>query len=367
MGESSISDVENQASAGDLSAQLRMARTLLEAGDLEASRTWLRRAAESGPAYIKLELADNLLTYIPSDVSEGIHWAREAAEAGSGEAAHRLAVLAAEGVGGEQSWSDALDHLRRAATLGHRMAQAELAGLSGDWSLAQALLGGDGDPPDGGRLGHGVDLASWLKVPAVQILLLSPRVVSVPGFLSPGECDWMIQRARPYLKRAQTFDPRTGLAQVQEGRNHSCVGFDVVRSDMVFALVRARMALVTGHSRMGFEDTSVLHYAPGEQFAPHYDFIEADTPAAQREIASSGQRAVTFLAYLNAGYEGGETAFPVLGRSFKGKKGHALFYDNALADGSPDRRTLHAGTPLKRGEKWLMSQWIRSRPGWLSQ
>ncbi len=345
-----------------------MARTLLEAGELEASRKWLRSAAETGPADIKLELADNLLTYIPSEIPEGIRWARAATEAGSGEAAHRLAVLAAEGVGGQQSWSDALDHLRHAAALGHRAAQAELAGLSGDWSLAKVLLsGGTGDRRDSGHRGDGVDLASWLKVPAVQILLLSPRVVSVPGFLSPGECDWMIERARPDLKRAQTFDPRTGGAQLQQGRNHSCIGFDVVRSDMVFALVRARMALLAGHSPMGFEDTSVLHYAPGEQFAPHYDFIEADTPAAQREIASSGQRAVTFLVYLNEGYDGGETAFPVLGRSFKGKKGDGLFYDNALPDGSPDRRTLHTGTPLKRGEKWLMSQWIRSRPAWLSQ
>lgn len=135
----------------------------------------------------------------------------------------------------------------------------------------------------------------------------------------------------------------------------------------MIAIVRARMALLTGHALMGFEDTSVLHYSPGEQFASHYDFIDSSTQAGQREIASSGQRAVTFLAYLNDGYDGGETAFPLLGRGFKGNKGDALFYSNALADGSPDRRTMHTGTPLKRGEKWLMSQWIRSRPAWLSQ
>jgi prolyl 4-hydroxylase len=106
----------------------------------------------------------------------------------------------------------------------------------------------------------------------------------------------------------------------------------------------------------------VLHYAPGEQFAPHYDFIDDSTPAGRREVAATGQRAVTFLAYLNDGYEGGETAFPLLGGRYKRNKGDALFYSNVTPDGSPDRRTMHAGTPLKRGEKWLMSQWIRSRP-----
>ena len=367
MGEPSITDVEKQASAGDLSAQLRMARTLLDGGQIEPGRKWLRRAAESGPNHVKLALAEHLLVMLPYDVPEALHWTRAAFEDGSAEAAHRLAVLAAEGVGEPQSWPDALMHLRKAAALDHRVAQAELAGLSGDWSLAKALLGGSAGPPDASHMADSVDIESWLKVPAPQVLQQSPRIIGVSGFLPPGICDWMIERARPELQRAQTFDPRTGSAQVHGGRNHSTIGFHVARSDLVFAIMRARMARLTGYELMGFEDTSVLHYAPGEQFAPHYDFIEPNTPAAMKEIASSGQRAVTFLAYLNEGYEGGETAFPVLGRSFKGNKGDALFYDNALPDGSPDRRTLHAGTPLKRGEKWLMSQWIRSRPAWLSQ
>jgi prolyl 4-hydroxylase len=63
---------------------------------------------------------------------------------------------------------------------------------------------------------------------------------------------------------------------------------------------------------------------------------------------------------------GGETNFPRLGRGYKGNKGDALFYDNVLpADGSPDRRMLHTGAMLRRGQKWLLSQWIRSRPAWL--
>ena len=202
-------------------------------------------------------------------------------------------------------------------------------------------------------------------MPAPRPDVPSPCVFTIPRFLSSGVCDWLIERARPNLQRAQTFNPRTGGAQVIEGRNHSCFGFNVAQSDVVIAIVRARMAVLTGHSPHGFEDTSVLHYSPGEQFAPHYDFIEPNTQAALRDIASTGQRAVTFLAYLNEGYEGGETSFPRLGRSYKGNKGDALFYENVMPDGSPDRRTLHTGTMLRRGQKWLMSQWIRSRPAWL--
>lgn len=366
MVESSITDVESQAAQGDRSAQISMARTLLDAGQTEAGRNWLRRAAETGPTDLKLALGEQLIANPPYEVAEALHWTHVAAEEGSAEAAHRLAVFAAEGIGEPQSWPDALIHLKRAATLGHRIAQAELAGLSGNWLRAKALLTGKPSPVEADLPGDAIDLSSWLQVPAPRLDFASPRVFTVPRFLSPGVCDWLIERARPNLHRAQTFDPRTGGAQVVEGRNHSCWGFNVAQSDVVIAIVRARMAQLTGHSVYGFEDTSVLHYSPGEQFAPHYDFIEPNTQAALSDIASTGQRAVTFLVYLNDGYEGGETNFPRLGRSYKGTKGDALFYDNVLpADGSPDRRTLHTGTMLRRGQKWLLSQWIRSRPAWL--
>src|SRR4029453_13533556 len=140
MGDTSITDVENQASAGDLSAQLQMARTLMDAGQVGPGRNWLRRAAESGPTDIKLALGEHLLANEPYEIAEGVRWTRAAAEDGSPEAVHRLAVFAAEGVGEPQSWSHALLHLRHAARLGHRVAQSQLAGLTGDWARAKALL-----------------------------------------------------------------------------------------------------------------------------------------------------------------------------------------------------------------------------------
>lgn len=363
MAEPSITDVEGRAAAGDLSAQISMARALLDAGQTEPGRNWLRRAAESGPIGIKLALGEQLIAKPPYEVAEALHWTHAAAKEGSAEATHRLAVFAAEGVGPLQSWSDALIHLKRAAALGHRIAQAEIAGLSGNWGRAKALLTGGPASAEVDLPHDAIDLASWLRVPAPRLDFASPRIFTIPRFLSPGICDWLIERARPNLQRVQTFNPGTGGPQVVEARNHSCFGFNVARSDVVIAIVRARMAQVTGHSVYGFEDTSVLHYSPGEQFAAHYDFIEPNTPGALRDIASTGQRAVSFLAYLNDGYEGGETSFPQLGRSYEGAKGDALFYDNVVpADGSPDRRTLHTGTMLRRGQKWLLSQWIRSRP-----
>jgi prolyl 4-hydroxylase len=109
-----------------------------------------------------------------------------------------------------------------------------------------------------------------------------------------------------------------------------------------------------------FEPPTMLHYKPGETFQPHYDFLDDTKPGLSNEIAQNGQRVLTFLLYLNESFDGGETEFPLIDVRYKGNKGDALCFWNVMADGSPDRRTLHAGLPPTRGEKWLLSQWVRN-------
>jgi hypothetical protein len=65
---------------------------------------------------------------------------------------------------------------------------------------------------------------------------------------------------------------------------------------------------------------------------------------------------------LNDDYAGGKTEMPELGISNKGRKGEGLFFVNAHPNVDPDRRTVHAGRPPTQGEKWVVSQFMRSRP-----
>jgi hypothetical protein len=106
---------------------------------------------------------------------------------------------------------------------------------------------------------------------------------------------------------------------------------------------------------------AVLHYDVGEQSKEHFDFVDPRTPHYAREIADKGQRIVTFLVYLNDDYDGGETDLVKLGIKHKGRRGEGLFFVNALANGEADLRTLHAGRPPTRGEKWIVSQFVRNR------
>jgi prolyl 4-hydroxylase len=138
--------------------------------------------------------------------------------------------------------------------------------------------------------------------------------------------------------------------------------FNLLDTDFVCALVQARMAACLGLPFRHLEPAAVLHYDEGEEITEHYDFVDPDVPNYEQEIARKGQRIVTFLLYLNDDYASGETDFPRLGVSHKGRMGEALFFVNALQDGSADLRTVHAGRQPRNGEKWIVSQFVRNRP-----
>ena len=106
---------------------------------------------------------------------------------------------------------------------------------------------------------------------------------------------------------------------------------------------------------------TVLHYAEGEEITEHFDFVDPHVPDYEQEIAQRGQRIATFLIYLNDDYGGGETDFPRVGVSHKGRMTQGIVFINALPDGGADVRTLHAGRPPQRGEKWIVSQFVRNR------
>ena len=278
------------------------------------------------------------------------------------EAAHTRAMYAAEQAGASTDWVAALNDAQRAAELGHRLAQAELAALSGNWALARGL--GTGETPDPSlweRLRRSVDLARWLTPPRPQILSKSPRIATVEQMAEPELCDWLIERARSKIAPAGIYDDESGAQRVHPVRTNSACYFPWNESDLVLLALRARMARVAELPVFALEPTAVLHYTPGQEFLPHFDFLDVSKPGPAKDVAGRGQRVLTFLISLNNEYEGGQTEFPALGKRWRGRKGNALFFWNVEPDGAIDRRTLHAGLPPTSGEKWLLSQWMRGK------
>lgn len=102
-------------------------------------------------------------------------------------------------------------------------------------------------------------------------------------------------------------------------------------------------------------------YLPGQQFKPHNDWFYPDQPYWQGEVRRGGQRSWTAMAFLNEVEAGGETDFTHVGLRITPKPGALLFWNNARPDGIPNEDTMHAGTPVERGVKYVITKWYRTR------
>lgn len=271
----------------------------------------------------------------------GVEMVRAAAAQGQPDALHLNAVLTAAGFGVKQDWRAAMDLLMRAAQRGEPRAQRQMM-----------LFG----PPEQ------FDPTRWLAPPLPRMAFTSPRIGVIERFLPAAVCDWMIDLARPNLKRARVVDAKTGELRSASERTNTGMYLGLLDSDVIIRLIKARIAAALGVPVSHQEDPNVLHYEVGQTFERHYDFLDPAEPAYAREVAKVGQRVATFLVYLSDDFDGGETAFPELNWDYKGGKGDAIFFWNVSPEGLVEHRLLHAGLAPTRGEKWLFSQWVRDRP-----
>lgn len=271
----------------------------------------------------------------------------EAAEAGNPQALTALARVQAMGIYTPRNIASALDKLARAASV--------------DWEDAKQELRVLARAQDGGwkKLRAAVDVEALRRPPQRRVVLESPRARVFEGFATPAECDWLIERCRARLKRAEVYESSSTEATRHDGRSNSEADYDVQSSDVVLSLVQDRIARASGVPVLNFEVPKLLQYTPGQTFGHHTDFLQ---PGMQQDIDLNGQRVATFLVYLSDGYEGGETEFSEANFKFKARKGDALMFLNVDANGAPDLMSTHAGLPTTRGEKWVLSQWLRGKP-----
>jgi prolyl 4-hydroxylase len=103
-------------------------------------------------------------------------------------------------------------------------------------------------------------------------------------------------------------------------------------------------------------------YLPGQQFKPHNDWFYTSEAYWELEKARGGQRSWTAMAYLNAVEEGGDTHFTHVGIKLEPKPGVLMIWNNAHPDGTPNVDTMHAGSPVVRGAKYVITKWYRTRP-----
>ena len=180
------------------------------------------------------------------------------------------------------------------------------------------------------------------------------------GVVSPAECTELIALARPRLEPSTVVDPQTGQDVVAGYRDSLGMFFRPGETEFIARLERRFSEIMRLPVENG-EGLQVLCYAPGGATSAHYDFVAPTNAANQASLARSGQRRSTLLVYLADVEAGGETVFPRAGLSVEPRRGHAIYFESCNGRGQLDPMSLHAGRPVERGEKWVVTKWMRER------
>ena len=192
---------------------------------------------------------------------------------------------------------------------------------------------------------------------ATEAYSLDPLVGVRNNIISPIECAYLIELAKPHIKRAGVvLDDGYKPSEGRTGSNH-WLKYD---EDDVVKAIGQRIADIVGLPLENAESMQIIHYGPEQEYRPHFDAFNLALPKGQRAAKWGGQRLVTALVYLNTVEAGGATQFPKLGITVPALPGRMVIFHNTTNDISgPHPLSLHAGMPVEAGEKWAFNMWFR--------
>ncbi|SAL20143.1 2OG-Fe(II) oxygenase superfamily protein [Caballeronia arvi] len=185
-----------------------------------------------------------------------------------------------------------------------------------------------------------------------------PVVALLCDVLSDEECDRLIEIGRERVQRSSVVDPDSGSEVLIDARK-SEGAFVNGSTDALVATIDRRLAELVQQPVENGEDLHILRYDEGGEYRPHFDYFPEEQAGSKHHMLRGGQRVATLILYLNEVEQGGDTTFPDIGLTIHPRRGAALYFEYVNELGQTDPRTLHAGTPVERGEKWIATKWIR--------
>jgi len=194
----------------------------------------------------------------------------------------------------------------------------------------------------------------------ILMALNAPRILLFGDLLSAEECEALIEMSRGKLERSNVVDRQTGRYERHPDRTSEGTYFRRAENGLI-TRIEKRIAELTGCPLERGEPIQVLHYNPGAEYKPHFDYFDPADPGNRQVLAMGGQRVATLIIYLNDVQGGGSTVFPDIGLDVLPRRGNAVFFAYSDDEGRLDSRTLHGGSPVAAGEKWIATKWLRQR------
>jgi prolyl 4-hydroxylase len=193
----------------------------------------------------------------------------------------------------------------------------------------------------------------------VNMRVDAPDIVLLDNFMTDAECDELCALSKHTLTNSTVVDDTTGKLVGHAERISQGTYFAIGQNALV-KRIEARISEITSIPVPHGEGLQILNYVRGGEYRPHFDYFP-DSEGGRVHTAASGQRIITVIIYLNNVTAGGATIFPNINLSIYPKKGSALYFSYYNSLGQVDANTLHGGSPVIDGEKWIATKWLRER------
>lgn len=197
-----------------------------------------------------------------------------------------------------------------------------------------------------------------------QRLLSNPGVFKVPAigldlfvvrdFLPAKECAGLMRM----IDRKRKPSVVLGYSDSDFRTSETC---DLDPTKTLVQTVEEKLARLTGIDPARGETIQGQRYAVGQQFKPHHDFFFTDQPYWQEQEKLGGQRTWTAMIFLNMPEAGGQTFFESAGVRITPRAGTLLAWNNLDGAGMPNPYSLHQGTAVEAGLKYIVTKWYRER------
>lgn len=191
-------------------------------------------------------------------------------------------------------------------------------------------------------------------------------VFVIDNFLSPSECQSIIQYGEPKLQPSTTVE--NDRLVIKDYRNSS-TGFispnGKASPHSAVNEVLKRVSAFSGYPISHLESVNIVRYRVGERYEAHYDYFDPNDTAM---MDKAGQRLTTFFVYLNDVTEecGGSTYFPELDLKIQPKVGSCAVWFNTDPSGKilyphshHGGEVLQATKNVPNPVKYALNVWVR--------
>jgi prolyl 4-hydroxylase len=180
-------------------------------------------------------------------------------------------------------------------------------------------------------------------------------IFTIDNFISDEDCNYLCDLIEKNNYRSLVTGEGNQYSVANDNRTSSTSTLE--NTDSIVKKINENIANELQVPTKNGETLQGQLYEIGQEFKHHHDYFSGD--GYINHCLASGQRTWTCMAYLNDVEEGGETDFPQIEVKFKPKKGMAVFWSHFDSNGKENPASLHAGTPVIKGKKIIITKWFR--------